>query len=435
MPEKAEKAEHMKVDPLDTLLTPETEKQFFTGQILPPLLKGESIAAVLLPNLGKRARMRYLLENSEKLGFGKLGKHALFYIDKGELTEESPGGYFSLIEHYLNQKFPDLHPGKGSPHTSFIELKDDISTVISQGYHLVFMLANFDSLTFPKTFFNNLKSLCDVETKYVHFIFLFINDIADTGKYDQLRATIVQNTFYVPLLSPKDQLHTLERLCRKYDYSLSRKQKELVIKLSGGLPGLTKSLCRIVSQSKKTTGEEIAEIALENQEVIVILEDAWNCLDENCQNTLRLIAQGNHRLSGPLPNRLAKQQIVTQEAGSHKIFSPLFAQFILKQYHKPQQLSVDPASGQILLDNIPTAERFTLQEYHLLIKLLSSPGKVFSRDEISEALWGKDSFEKYSDWAIDQIVSQARKKIVNLGLPPTTLQTIRGRGYRWLTPE
>ncbi|MBM3209246.1 winged helix-turn-helix domain-containing protein [Candidatus Shapirobacteria bacterium] len=57
---------------------------------------------------------------------------------------------------------------------------------------------------------------------------------------------------------------------------------------------------------------------------------------------------------------------------------------------------------------------------------------VISRDEIAEILWGKESYDKYSDWSIDQMISQLRKKLNQLGISPKSLQTIRDRGYRWI---
>ena len=50
-------------------------------------------------------------------------------------------------------------------------------------------------------------------------------------------------------------------------------------------------------------------------------------------------------------------------------------------------------------------------------------------DEIGEALWGKDSYDKYSDWAIDQLISKLRKKLETLGFK-NVLKTVRGKGYK-----
>jgi len=88
---------------------------------------------------------------------------------------------------------------------------------------------------------------------------------------------------------------------------------------------------------------------------------------------------------------------------------------------------------EILANGLPLEKELTLQEYHLLVGFLKNPKKIISRDEIAEILWGKKSFEKYSDWAIDQIISQLRKKLTQIGVSTKNLQTIRGRGYRLIS--
>lgn len=427
----------MEEKPKRTLLTPATEAEFFTRQILAPLLRGESLTTIWVPHLGKRSRMYYLTQNADRFGFKKLGKYTMFYIDRSELMEESSSGYFSLIEYYLREKFPkSLPPASPQNGTSVALIRKAIAEQVKDGWHLIFILGKFDELQLPRTFYNNLESIWEIDKRYVHFIFLSSTELTKPGRieeFDLLKEALVQNVLYVPLLSSDDSSLCLNGLCQKYSYNLASKQQKLVLDLGGGLPRLIKALCRLVPQIETNEGS-LAAIA-ENQEVSVILEDVWDALDEDSQNAARLIAQGEEIPLGKLPYRLAAHQLAVPEGKGFKLFTPLFAQFIKSHHRRPHHLSVDKVSGQILLDNLPVAEKFTLQEYHLLVKLLSEPERVFSRDEIAEALWGKESFEKYSDWAIDQIVSQARKKLINTGVPATSLQTIRGRGYRWLARE
>ena len=63
---------------------------------------------------------------------------------------------------------------------------------------------------------------------------------------------------------------------------------------------------------------------------------------------------------------------------------------------------------------------------------LNGVNKLKSRDDIGDVLWGKESYEKYSDWAIDQIMSKIRKKLGLLGTK-TRIVTVRGRGYKLVT--
>ncbi|MDD3587743.1 MAG: response regulator transcription factor [Thermoguttaceae bacterium] len=84
---------------------------------------------------------------------------------------------------------------------------------------------------------------------------------------------------------------------------------------------------------------------------------------------------------------------------------------------RPAERSVDLQGKEIDL---------TFTEYELLIFLLQSPGRVWSRSEIAIALRGDDymSFDR----AIDVQVAKLRKK---LGTAGGLIETIRGIGYRW----
>jgi DNA-binding response OmpR family regulator len=56
-----------------------------------------------------------------------------------------------------------------------------------------------------------------------------------------------------------------------------------------------------------------------------------------------------------------------------------------------------------------------------------------TRDEVASILWKKDVITKYSDWAIDKIISRIRKKIEIDPKKPKYLLTLRGVGFKFLT--
>ncbi len=62
-------------------------------------------------------------------------------------------------------------------------------------------------------------------------------------------------------------------------------------------------------------------------------------------------------------------------------------------------------------------------EFDLLAFLIQAPGKVFTRDELLDEIWGYDQDQETR--AIDNCVSQLRKKV-----PGDWLETVRGVGYR-----
>lgn len=66
-------------------------------------------------------------------------------------------------------------------------------------------------------------------------------------------------------------------------------------------------------------------------------------------------------------------------------------------------------------------------EFTLLTLMLQKPGYVFSRDELSNHLRGRDSFP--FDRTIDVQISRLRNRLKDEGTGPQLIQTVRGSGY------
>ncbi len=91
--------------------------------------------------------------------------------------------------------------------------------------------------------------------------------------------------------------------------------------------------------------------------------------------------------------------------------------------HRASGVEVDTASRRATLDGEPI--ELTAREFDLLAYLVSNAGRVVTRDEILEAVWG---MQKSSDSnVIEVFVCHLRNKIGDEGT--TIIQTIRGVGY------
>jgi DNA-binding response OmpR family regulator len=73
----------------------------------------------------------------------------------------------------------------------------------------------------------------------------------------------------------------------------------------------------------------------------------------------------------------------------------------------------------------------TTREFQLLTTLAAHPGRVFTRAQLLEHVWGN---EYYDDHVIDVHVANLRKKLLEDAASPRYLQTIRGIGYRFNPP-
>ena len=70
----------------------------------------------------------------------------------------------------------------------------------------------------------------------------------------------------------------------------------------------------------------------------------------------------------------------------------------------------------------------TTREFNLLECLMRSPGRVFTRVQILEHVWGY-YFDPGTNM-VDVYVQRLRKKISNSGKEPILIETVRGVGYR-----
>jgi len=89
-------------------------------------------------------------------------------------------------------------------------------------------------------------------------------------------------------------------------------------------------------------------------------------------------------------------------------------------------LAIDPARRRVALAGQEVD--LTTLEFDLLLFLARRPGRVFTREQLLEHVWGRD---RYVDpRSIDSLVSRLRRKLEPEAPSPRLLQTVWGSGYR-----
>ena len=90
--------------------------------------------------------------------------------------------------------------------------------------------------------------------------------------------------------------------------------------------------------------------------------------------------------------------------------------------------SIDIARREVLRDGEPVS--LTTLEFDLLAALASGPGRVFTRDQLLQRVWGFDYFGV--DRVVDVHVANIRKALGDDAADPAIIGTVRGVGYRFL---
>ena len=89
-------------------------------------------------------------------------------------------------------------------------------------------------------------------------------------------------------------------------------------------------------------------------------------------------------------------------------------------------LTVDVARHEVMRDGEPVT--LTALEFDLLVALASSPGRVYSRRQLLELVWGWDYVG--DDRVVDVHIRNLRKALGDDAAEPRFVATVRGVGYK-----
>lgn len=153
-------------------------------------------------------------------------------------------------------------------------------------------------------------------------------------------------------------------------------------------------------------------------------------LNENQRLILRLLVRGAGKIPASLKveqEYLEKLKIVKKHYGRWKLISPLLEKAALEINQEINEV-LRLKNEEIYIGQQKITEQFSPSQQKIVRVLLQNKGKVVSREKIAETLWAEEWTEKYSDWAIDQLISKLRKKLTRLWINPEILATRKRRG-------
>jgi DNA-binding response OmpR family regulator len=88
-------------------------------------------------------------------------------------------------------------------------------------------------------------------------------------------------------------------------------------------------------------------------------------------------------------------------------------------------LMIDPDSHEAQLDG--RSLDLTATEFSVLLELGRNVGRVLTRDQLIEKVWGRDFYG--NDRVVDVYVGQVRRKLQEIAQQPS-IETVRGVGYK-----
>ncbi|MDP2860497.1 MAG: winged helix-turn-helix domain-containing protein, partial [bacterium] len=409
----------------------------------------------------RRIINRFLIENVSLFptALPDHNRYLLVYVEPLELTEETPAGYLRLvgkkvIEALKENKHDNLFEKNfeedfESETVNYPRLLTTLTALlrktIDSGLNVVLFLGEFDELSFVDTMFcNNLRFLWGRFDDKLHYVFL-IKEVKMIFEKDRvgedLGENFLKNVIYTPI-SPLYSDYLITGFEKKMNHKFSAEERQTIKDVCDGHSYFLKIGCSLVAgngKTKKMTVKELTELLRKNHELRAVAKRILEVQTNEGKEMLRkMIAQKVDTLGSEEAKSLEYLGLVYKDKGGcYHPFCQLFediisektvADFVVKG--DKEELGFDAKSNTLLLRGIPAEEKFTPQEYEVLRFLLKEPNKLRSRDEIGDAIWGKDAYDRYSDWAIDQLISKLRKKLLKLGVKKSSLVTVRGRGYK-----
>ena len=98
---------------------------------------------------------------------------------------------------------------------------------------------------------------------------------------------------------------------------------------------------------------------------------------------------------------------------------------------KFDEIEIDRSAMQLRVRGEAVAT--TATEFRLLEYLVRHPSRVFTRDQLLDAVWGDARF--VTPRSVDVYVGRIREKIEESPETPRYLKTLRGAGYRFEMPK
>jgi hypothetical protein len=392
-------------------------------QLLTLLAAGECVSLIGISGMGKSNLLGFLAYRASPQ---KKHSPTCILVDCNRLSKFESQEFFQLASDQLQPLLASYSIQEEETQTDpFDCLNRKVASIVEASPKtLALLLDGFDDLAraVDRAFFNQLRSMRDTFKYRLSFLLATRQPLAyitGTDKIREFEDLIVSNQIWLSPLSVEDAHWTIKRMEERLGLSFDKNARQNLLTFSGHHPGLLKALAANWSDGDPTQPSSWLSQAAVARECELL----WGDLPEESRNAV---------YDSPIHDEiLTKVGLVV----NGNLSSTVFAAFI--QEKSGTGLHLNRATGEIYRGGVLLSTSLTAKEFDLLSYLLDNEGSICEKDTLIRAVWPEDKVyeEGIRDDSLAQLVRRLRTKIEPDPSNPTYLQTVPGRGYRFVQPE
>ena len=447
-------------------LYPDTSRFEEIEKVLSFIKNGNSCQLIGLPGVGRSnllgflsynrsVREKHLSENQKWFHFVPMN---FSEIRKKPLSEATKFIFLSIIDSLRERKMTQEYERVNSIFKEVSSMNDELllfqglkRTVdflcIEKELTVVFLFDRFEEYIsmLESEFFANLRILRN-RAKYRFSVIFSLNrpleDLIEPMLFADFYEFLAGNIVYLPLLDKPGLDFRISYLEKVSGKQFNNKTIKAIIDLTAGHGKLTRLCLETVlatSNWQLATSKKLREFLLEQKAIYGACFEIWYSLLPEEQTALKkLVSTSEESLrntsevtEGSPQDMLEKLNLIK----NNKIQILLFEEFAstMKQSSN-ETIFFDSATNAIKRGEANLSDILTSLEFKLLKFLLENPDRLIQRDEIIESVWqDTKSQEGVTDQALDQLIFRLRKKIEDDPNNPNHLQTVKGRGIRFVS--
>lgn len=374
--------------------------------------KGQSVALISPSYVGKGTTLTFILDESKRFGeeiYNVIQEIVPIWVVldyKG--TDPTDSIFRDLLNHVEEVDFvKKLQERRGN----WGLINDVVAQLLKEGKKkVVFIIVNGEFLY--RGYRNIESSITRLNIKYpseVQFIVFCDEELPDSRflrtEIPNMHNVILGNLFYMRISVEDDEFESLTSLRvfeagEKIDAEVLDKIKVV----SGGSIVMMRILLREYLNDREY--DFSMEKLLGNPEIVHFFNLFWASLSEETQNELYK--------NPKYVNEILLKSRSKNEDGEW--FCDAITEY----------LRVLNANKSVRFPE-KVEELLSWQELSIFKLLEGKKGQTVDREQIAKTLWGDDWTEKYSEWMIEKVISNIRKKISVI--PELNIKTVPKQGY------